>query len=50
MLTQKLFVIGVFGECDTEDLQREWTVTNVHMLYEEGLYFSFVELLSMEIE
>ncbi|KAL3853320.1 hypothetical protein ACJMK2_016869 [Sinanodonta woodiana] len=43
-------VQGVFGECEKEDQQRENARKNVHMMYEEGLFSSIVELLSMEIE
>ncbi|XP_033744924.1 LOW QUALITY PROTEIN: striatin-interacting protein 1-like [Pecten maximus] len=41
---------GVHGECEAEDQQRDWVMTNVHMLYEQGLFISFAEVLSMEIE
>lgn len=43
-------VQGVFGECDSVEQQTDWEHKNVHMLYEEGIFTSFVELLSMEIE
>ncbi|XP_055999344.1 striatin-interacting protein 1 homolog isoform X3 [Ostrea edulis] len=43
-------VQGVYGECIAEEEHRDWTHRNVHLLYEQGLFTSFVELLSMEIE
>ncbi|KAJ8301773.1 hypothetical protein KUTeg_020760 [Tegillarca granosa] len=41
---------GVFGECNTDEEQLDWSYTNVHMIYEQGLFPSFVELLAIEIE
>ncbi|KAJ8301772.1 hypothetical protein KUTeg_020759 [Tegillarca granosa] len=41
---------GVFGECSTDEEQLDWSYTNVHMIYEQGLFPSFVELLAIEIE
>ena len=41
---------GVNGEVETEDEHSDWVRTNTHMLYEHGLFTSFVELLAMEIE
>ncbi|ESO85181.1 hypothetical protein LOTGIDRAFT_221410 [Lottia gigantea] len=43
-------VQGVFGECDNEDNQNEWSRKNVLLLYDQELFISFVELLAMEIE
>lgn len=49
-LIQILFISGVFSECDSVEQQTEWEHRNVHLLYEEGIFTSFVELLSMETE
>ena len=43
-------LIGVFGECDTAEQQTEWEHSNVHLVYEHGIFASFVELSSMETE
>ncbi|CAC5386384.1 Striatin-interacting protein 2,Striatin-interacting protein 1,Striatin-interacting protein 1 homolog,Striatin-interacting proteins 2 [Mytilus coruscus] len=43
-------VQGVFGECSTLEDQMEWEHRNVHMLYEQGIFTSFVELLSFQTE
>ena len=45
-----MFISGVFSECDSVEQQTEWEHRNVHLLYEEGIFTSFVELLSMETE
>ncbi|XP_050412455.1 striatin-interacting protein 1 homolog isoform X1 [Patella vulgata] len=46
-----LYIVqGVFGECDNEESQSEWSRRNVFLLYDQGLFSSFVELLAMEIE
>ena len=42
--------VGVFDECGSEAQQSELTKINVHLLYEQGLFFSFIELLCMEVE
>lgn len=49
-LIQTLFISGVFSECDSVEEQTEWEHRNVHLLYEQGIFTSFVELLSMETE
>ncbi|XP_046580531.1 striatin-interacting protein 1 homolog isoform X1 [Haliotis rubra] len=41
---------GVFGECESEDHQEVWARKNVYLLYDQGLFVSFVELLAMEID
>ncbi|XP_045164509.1 striatin-interacting protein 1-like isoform X1 [Mercenaria mercenaria] len=43
-------VQGVFDECGSEAQQAELIKANVHILYEQGLFFSFIELLCMEVE
>lgn len=50
-LSSFLYLVqGVFGECSTDEEQLDWSYTNVHMIYEQGLFPSFVELLAIEIE
>ena len=44
------YISGVFGECETEDEHADWVHINIHLLYQHGLFTSFVELLAMEIE
>ncbi|XP_041350194.1 striatin-interacting protein 1 homolog isoform X2 [Gigantopelta aegis] len=41
---------GVFGECVCEDDQLEWSRKNVLVLYDTGLFMSFIQLLAMEID
>ncbi|XP_052213602.1 striatin-interacting protein 1 homolog isoform X2 [Dreissena polymorpha] len=41
---------GVFGECSSPEDVLETSRCNIHLLYEHGLYYSLVELLSMEVE
>ena len=45
-----LLISGIYGEFLTKEEQMECTRYNVHLMYEQGLFFSFVELLSMEVE
>ncbi|XP_064605544.1 striatin-interacting protein 1 homolog isoform X2 [Liolophura sinensis] len=41
---------GNFGDCENEEEQAMWARNNVFLLYEVGIFSSFVELLSMEVE
>lgn len=43
-------VQGVFGECLTLDKQAELSRANVFLLYNYGVFYTFVQLLNMEIE
>lgn len=43
-------VQGVFGECETEENQQYWSKKNVYLLYDLGLFTSFVQLLHLEME
>lgn len=43
-------VQGVFGECLTLDKQAELSRANVFLLYKYGVFYTFVQLLNMEIE
>lgn len=41
---------GVFDECECEEEQQYWERQNCFLLYENGIFEVFLELLSMEIE
>lgn len=41
---------GCFAEVQSDQEQQQWTRQNVKMLYELGLFSTFVELLNYEIE
>lgn len=41
---------GAFAEVLSDQEQQQWTRTNVMMLYEAGVFTTFVELLNFEIE
>ncbi|KFM82510.1 Protein FAM40A, partial [Stegodyphus mimosarum] len=43
-------VQGVFGECITLDQQSQLARVNVFLLYNFGVFYTFVQLLNMEIE
>lgn len=40
---------GCWAEVQSDEEQREWTRTNVMLLYEAGIFPAFVELLNIEI-
>lgn len=40
---------GCWSEVQSDKEQREWTRTNVMLLYEAGVFPAFVELLNIEI-
>lgn len=41
---------GCFAEVQSDHEQQQWTRNNVKLLYEMGLFATFVELLNYEIE
>ena len=41
---------GVFGEVDSEEEHLEQVQKNTRLVYEFGIFNSFVELLGMELE
>lgn len=41
---------GCFAEVQSDQEQQQWTRTNVMLLYELGIFSTFVELLNLEIE
>lgn len=43
-------VQGVFGECLTLEKQSQLARANVFLLYKFGVFYTFVQLLNMEIE
>ena len=44
------FDLGVFGESSCEEDHIKWTRHNCFLLYQCGVFSTFVELLSMEAE
>lgn len=43
-------VQGIFGECLTLDQQADYSRANIFLLYDYGIFYTFVQLLNMEIE